>query len=249
MLQLSNAMICQPQQRNVHGRVFGVRVARCTVSVAVAVAVAVATPRVVCTALHMQGFLIRRAFELAFATAYLFCGELPLLVEVDEVAFRSPVEVGNLVQFDSCVLYKSDNGDSGSASSSSSGGDSAVSKGVAGTAASVNPSLGRSVLSVVCCAVLCTMPAGGRVNAHPSVRCRCRAHVHVEVVACVTDPVRRTNRVSNTFNFTFACSKAGSVARVLPSSHEEATRIVSRCACHCACSDRHGGRVEHSFRS
>jgi acyl-coenzyme A thioesterase 9 len=76
--RLSNSMICQPQQRNTAGRVFG-------------------------------GFLMRRAFELAFATAYTFCGRLPTLAEVDEVVFRQPVEVGNLLQLDSCVLFTTSN--------------------------------------------------------------------------------------------------------------------------------------------
>ena len=40
---LENALICQPQQRNIHGRIFG-------------------------------GFLMHRAFELAFSTAYAFAG-------------------------------------------------------------------------------------------------------------------------------------------------------------------------------
>lgn len=29
-----------------------------------------------------QGFLMRRAFELAFATAYVFLGKLPMFLEV-----------------------------------------------------------------------------------------------------------------------------------------------------------------------
>ena len=44
---------------------------------------------------------MRRAFELAFATAYLFCGTKPSFLEVDEVTFRRPVEIGNLLQFES----------------------------------------------------------------------------------------------------------------------------------------------------
>ena len=72
---LSNALIAQPQQRNTAGRIFG-------------------------------GFLMRRAYELAFATAYVFAGVAPQrCAEVDEVSFRLPVEVGNLVRFDSTVLY------------------------------------------------------------------------------------------------------------------------------------------------
>ena len=53
------------------------------------------------------GFLMRRAFELAFTTAYLFGGRLPRFEEVDDVSFKLPVEVGRLVQFESAVLYVS----------------------------------------------------------------------------------------------------------------------------------------------
>jgi len=73
---LSNVFVCQPQQRNTHGRIFG-------------------------------GFLMRRAFELSFATAYLFIGSQPQFREVDEVTFEKPVDVGNMVRFDSVVLYTS----------------------------------------------------------------------------------------------------------------------------------------------
>jgi hypothetical protein len=59
---LSNTFVCQPQQRNMHGRIFG-------------------------------GFLMRRAFELAFATTYLFAGSRPGLVRVDEVTFRCAVNM------------------------------------------------------------------------------------------------------------------------------------------------------------
>ena len=60
---LQNSLVCQPQQRNTHGRIFG-------------------------------GFLMRRAFELAFATAYTFAGSAPLFLEVDHVDFLKPVSVG-----------------------------------------------------------------------------------------------------------------------------------------------------------
>lgn len=59
---LQNSLVCQPQQRNTHGRIFG-------------------------------GFLMRRAFELAFATAYTFAGSAPLFLEVDHVDFLKPVSV------------------------------------------------------------------------------------------------------------------------------------------------------------
>lgn len=53
---LENSLICQPQQRNIHGRIFG-------------------------------GFLMHRAFELAFSTAYTFVGLMPYFLEVDNVDF------------------------------------------------------------------------------------------------------------------------------------------------------------------
>ncbi|GAB2294144.1 Acyl-coenzyme A thioesterase 2, chloroplastic [Dionaea muscipula] len=71
---LHNSLICQPQQRNIHGHVFG-------------------------------GFLMRKALELAFSTAYAFAGQAPRLVEVDHVDFVKPVDVGNLLQFKSSVLH------------------------------------------------------------------------------------------------------------------------------------------------
>nr|GLL49315.1 acyl-coenzyme A thioesterase 9, mitochondrial-like [Ipomoea trifida] len=71
---LQNSLICQPQQRNIHGRIFG-------------------------------GFLMRRAFELAYATAYAFAGSAPCFKEVDHIDFLKPVDVGNFLRFKSCVLY------------------------------------------------------------------------------------------------------------------------------------------------
>lgn len=58
--RLENSLICQPQQRNIHGRIFG-------------------------------GFLMHRAFELAFSTAYTFAGLVPCFLEVDHVDFLRPV--------------------------------------------------------------------------------------------------------------------------------------------------------------
>ncbi|KAF8393823.1 hypothetical protein HHK36_020021 [Tetracentron sinense] len=93
---LQNSLICQPQQRNIHGRIFG-------------------------------GFLMHRAFELAFSTAYAFAGMMPCFLEVDHVDFLRPVsthltsyclsncidynycfqqvDVGDFLRFNSCVLY------------------------------------------------------------------------------------------------------------------------------------------------
>lgn len=54
------------------------------------------------------GFLMRRAFELAFSNAYMFGGYHPTFQEVDEVSFSAPVDIGDLVVFKSRILYYED---------------------------------------------------------------------------------------------------------------------------------------------
>lgn len=54
------------------------------------------------------GFLIRRAYELARSTAHLFGGRRPVFHELDEVTFKSPVSVGDMVRFDASILYTSE---------------------------------------------------------------------------------------------------------------------------------------------
>ncbi|KAL3154228.1 hypothetical protein ABBQ32_013731 [Trebouxia sp. C0010 RCD-2024] len=71
---MQNTFVCQPQQRNIHGRVFG-------------------------------GFIMRRAYELAFASTYMFAGQRPTFKEVDEVTFMRPVDVGDLLRLRSCILH------------------------------------------------------------------------------------------------------------------------------------------------
>ena len=51
------------------------------------------------------GYLMRRAFELAFSTAYVFGGARPIFLEVDTIEFLAPVDVGDLLVFNSRVLY------------------------------------------------------------------------------------------------------------------------------------------------
>jgi acyl-coenzyme A thioesterase 9 len=72
---LENSLICQPQQRNIHGRIFG-------------------------------GFLMHRAFELAFSTAYAFAGLVPYFLEVDHVDFLRPVSA-SIFSFTSYKLFAS----------------------------------------------------------------------------------------------------------------------------------------------
>ena len=50
------------------------------------------------------GFLMRRAFELAHATAHLLSAVRPRPVLVDEIHFKRPVDVGDLVKVKSRVL-------------------------------------------------------------------------------------------------------------------------------------------------
>ena len=51
------------------------------------------------------GFLMRRAYELAYTTAYVFGGARPKFFEVDQVLFSMPVSVGDLTNFHAKVLY------------------------------------------------------------------------------------------------------------------------------------------------
>ncbi|KAI9026775.1 HotDog domain-containing protein [Hyaloraphidium curvatum] len=50
------------------------------------------------------GFLLRRAFELSFAAAFLFSGARPTFVRCDEVSFAAPVDAGELLRFSARVL-------------------------------------------------------------------------------------------------------------------------------------------------
>lgn len=51
------------------------------------------------------GFLMRLAVELAWANSYVYCKSLPVLVHVDDILFRKPVEIGSLLYFSSQVVY------------------------------------------------------------------------------------------------------------------------------------------------
>ena len=44
------------------------------------------------------GFLLRRAFELAFATTYVFGGDRPVFKQVSDMDFLRPVDVGDLLR-------------------------------------------------------------------------------------------------------------------------------------------------------
>jgi len=125
------------------------------------------------------GLLMRRAYELAFATAFLFCGSKPQFIEVDRVEFRAPVEVGDLLLLSARVLY--------------------------------------------------TTP---RRTSHASTRNVLvrPPEVHVEVVAHVARPDTNHVEVVNTFMLTFLIPNGETVKRVLPSSSDDAQRMLARMA-------------------
>lgn len=70
---MSTARICFPQERNIHGKLFG-------------------------------GYLMREAYELAYANAMLFCRGRPSFVAQDDITFRKPVEIGSVLNFSSRVV-------------------------------------------------------------------------------------------------------------------------------------------------
>ena len=49
------------------------------------------------------GFIMRQAFELGWANAYVFAKERPFIVYMDDISFEAPVEVGSLLYFNSQV--------------------------------------------------------------------------------------------------------------------------------------------------
>ncbi|XP_006911668.1 acyl-coenzyme A thioesterase 9, mitochondrial isoform X1 [Pteropus alecto] len=55
------------------------------------------------------GFLMRKAYELAWATACNFGGSRPFIVAVDDIMFQKPVEVGSLLFLSSQVCFTQDN--------------------------------------------------------------------------------------------------------------------------------------------
>ncbi|CAN0527836.1 unnamed protein product, partial [Ectocarpus sp. 8 AP-2014] len=60
------------------------------------------------------GFLMHRAYEVAFCAAFTFGGSRPRFSEIDEVVFLQPVDVGDLVKMDACILYTKEGKEAGS---------------------------------------------------------------------------------------------------------------------------------------
>nr|CAB3219767.1 acyl-coenzyme A thioesterase 9, mitochondrial-like [Phallusia mammillata] len=72
--KLKNAIICFPEQRNIHNKVFG-------------------------------GFLMRKAFELAWANACVFSNSRPSVAFMDDIFFHCPVPIGSLLLMSSQISF------------------------------------------------------------------------------------------------------------------------------------------------
>ena len=70
--------ICQPDNRNIYGKIFG-------------------------------GYIMRQAFELAWANSFVFCKSRPRVLHMDDILFRSPVEIGAMLYFNSQVCFTQGN--------------------------------------------------------------------------------------------------------------------------------------------
>ncbi|XP_034611100.1 acyl-coenzyme A thioesterase 9, mitochondrial isoform X3 [Trachemys scripta elegans] len=55
------------------------------------------------------GFLMRKAFELGWATACSYGGSRPYVVAVDDIMFQRPVEIGSLLLLSAQVCYTEEN--------------------------------------------------------------------------------------------------------------------------------------------
>ncbi|XP_078415719.1 acyl-coenzyme A thioesterase 9, mitochondrial-like isoform X1 [Cetorhinus maximus] len=55
------------------------------------------------------GFLMRKAFELAWANACVYGGSRPYPIAVDDILFQKPVEIGSLLYLSSQVCYTESN--------------------------------------------------------------------------------------------------------------------------------------------
>eukprot|EP01034_Spumella_vulgaris_P021658 gene21658-27699_t len=62
------------------------------------------------------GFIMNKAYELALSTCYVFAGAHPVFREVDRIAFRQPVDVGDLLRLTSRVIFTSSSSSSSFAS-------------------------------------------------------------------------------------------------------------------------------------
>jgi acyl-coenzyme A thioesterase 9 len=76
--KMGSINICHPQMRNIHNKVFG-------------------------------GYLMRKAYEIAWTNANLVIGDPNIyLMELDDISFRHPVEIGSILEFQARSVYSTD---------------------------------------------------------------------------------------------------------------------------------------------
>lgn len=172
------------------------------------------------------GYLMRRAFELAFSTAYVFGGARPIFLEVDEINFLAPVDVGDLLVYNSRVLYT----DTGIVANylehmsthciiEMQGPDEPTTHPVRDDDLLVRYYEPWSVY--IYCLEICTWFS-------QLVLFSWQPLVHVEVETWVTEPEKARSRLSNQFYFTFAIVRESGTRQVLPATQDEARRMVQR---------------------
>ncbi|EJD38364.1 Thioesterase/thiol ester dehydrase-isomerase [Auricularia subglabra TFB-10046 SS5] len=76
--RLQNCFMMFPQERNVHGKVFG-------------------------------GYLMRLAYELAYANSSLFARRPMRFLSLDDISFRRPVNIGSIVRLTSLISHTTSN--------------------------------------------------------------------------------------------------------------------------------------------
>eukprot|EP01130_Rhizamoeba_saxonica_P002246 TRINITY_DN1208_c0_g1_i6.p1 TRINITY_DN1208_c0_g1~~TRINITY_DN1208_c0_g1_i6.p1 ORF type:complete len:254 (-),score=39.07 TRINITY_DN1208_c0_g1_i6:698-1459(-) len=52
------------------------------------------------------GYLMRCAMKLAWAAAHMYCGSQPFFLALDEVVFHKPVNIGDVLSFNSEIIYQ-----------------------------------------------------------------------------------------------------------------------------------------------
>jgi acyl-coenzyme A thioesterase 9 len=76
--KMGSINICHPQMRNIHNKVFG-------------------------------GYLMRKAYEIAWTNANLIIGDPNIyLMELDDISFRHPVEIGSILEFQARSVYSTE---------------------------------------------------------------------------------------------------------------------------------------------
>lgn len=161
------------------------------------------------------GFLMRRAFELSFAAAFLFAGCRPAFVRCDDVSFSAPVDVGELMRFSARVLAAWSLDAAADAGEEEGEGDDHQGAAVSNNNSSNNISNNNNSSNDNAAAAP-PAPSGPWLLA-------------VEVVAERARPERREVSTTNTFRYVFRVRPASSAPlRVpIPTTAEDAQRVAA----------------------